>query len=64
MFTFGNLVVRDAAREDILIMKLIANREGDADDSAALMGAGLDFDAVYEEIERQYRKAGEAEQKI
>jgi hypothetical protein len=25
---------------------------------------GLDFDAVYEEIERQYRKAGELEQKI
>jgi len=61
---FGDLVVRDASREDILIMKLIANREGDADDCAALMGAGLDFDAVYEEIERQYRKAGELEQKI
>jgi len=57
-------VVRDASREDILVMKLIANREGDADDCAALMGAGLDFDAVYEEIERQYRKAGELEQKI
>ena len=28
------------------------------------MGGGLDFDAVYEEIERQYRKAGELEQKI
>jgi hypothetical protein len=62
--TFGDLVVRDASREDILVMKLIANREGDADDCAALMGAGLDFDAVYEEIERQYRKAGELEQKI
>ncbi len=62
--TFGDLVVKDASREDILIMKLIANRDGDADDCAALMGAGLDFDAVYEEIERQYRKAGELEQKI
>jgi hypothetical protein len=62
--TFGDLLVRDASREDILIMKLIANREGDADDCAALMGAGLDFDAVYEEIERQYRKAGDLEQKI
>ena len=62
--TFGDLVVRDASREDILVMKLIANREGDADDCAALMGGGLDFDAVYEEIERQYRKAGELEQKI
>ena len=62
--TFGDLVVRDASREDILVMKLIANREGDADDCAALMGGGLDFDAVYEEIERQYRKAGKLEQKI
>jgi len=62
--TFGNLLVRDASQEDILIMKLIANREGDADDCAALIGTGLDFDAVYEEIERQYRKAGEMEQKI
>ncbi len=61
---FGDLVVRDASREDIIVMKLIANREGDADDCAALMGAGLDFDAVYEEVERQYRKAGELEQKI
>lgn len=62
--TFGDLVVRDASREDILVMKLIANREGDADDCAALMGGGLDFDAVYQEIERQYRKAGELKQKI
>lgn len=62
--TFGNLLVKDASQEDILIMKLIANREGDADDCAALIGTGLDFDAVYEEIERQYRKAGEMEQKI
>jgi len=62
--TFGDLVVKDASSEDILIMKLIANRDGDADDCAALMGAGLDFDTVYEEIERQYRKAGELEQKI
>jgi hypothetical protein len=62
--TFGDLVVKDASREDILIMKLIANRDGDADDCAALMGAGLDFDAVYDEIERQYRKAGELESRI
>lgn len=62
--TFGDLVVKDASREDILVMKLIANREGDADDCAALMGAGLNFDVVYEEIERQYRKSGDLEQKI
>ena len=29
-----------------------------------LSSAGLDFDAVYREIEAQYRKAGEVEQKI
>ncbi len=62
--TFGDLVVRDASREYILVMKLIANRENDADDCAALMGVGLDFDAVYGEIERQYYKVGELEQKI
>ena len=62
--TFGDLIVRNASREDVLVMKLIANREGGADDCAALMGGGLDFDAVYEEIERQYHKAGELEQKI
>lgn len=61
---FGNLEVRDASPEDILIMKLIANREGDADDCAALISAGLDFDVVYEETEAQYRKDGELEQKI
>jgi hypothetical protein len=62
--TFGDLVVKDASREDILVMKLIANREGDADDCAALMGAGLNFDVIYEEIEWQYRKSGDLEQKI
>ena len=62
--TFGNLEVRDASSEDILIMKLIANRTGDADDCAALISAGLDFDVIYGEIESQFHKAGEDEQKI
>jgi len=62
--SFGNLVIRDASIEDIFIMKLIANRPGDAPDCSALVIAGLDFDEVYREIEAQYRKAGEAEQKI
>jgi hypothetical protein len=61
---FGNLVVRNASPEDIFIMKLIANREGDISDCAALLSAGLDLDEVYQEIEVQYRKAGELEQKI
>jgi hypothetical protein len=61
---FGNLEVRHASLEDIFIMKLIANRSGDVDDCAALVSAGLDFDAVYKEIESQFHKAGEDEQKI
>jgi hypothetical protein len=61
---FGSLTVRDASIEDIFVMKLIANRPGDAPDCSTLVIAGLDFDAVYREIEAQYRKAGEVEQKI
>jgi hypothetical protein len=62
--SFGSLVVRDASLEDIFIMKLIANRPGDAPDCTNLVIAGLDYNAVYREIEAQYRKAGEAKQKI
>lgn len=62
--SFGSLVIRDASLEDIFIMKLIANRPGDAPDCSNLVIAGLDFDAVYREIEAQYRKAGEAKEKI
>jgi len=62
--SFGMLVIRDAALEDIFVMKLIANRPGDAKDCVALFSAVLDYDSVYREIEAQYRKAGEVEQKI
>jgi hypothetical protein len=62
--SFGSLVIRDASMEDIFIMKLIANRPGDAPDCFNLVIAGLDFDAVYREIEAQYRKTGEAREKI
>lgn len=62
--SFEMLVIRDASLEDIFVMKLIANRPGDARDCAALFSAALDFDAVYREIETQYRKMGELEQKI
>lgn len=62
--SFGMLVIRDASLEDIFIMKLIANRPGDAPDCSHLVVAGLDYDAVYREIETQYRKAGEAKQKV
>jgi hypothetical protein len=62
--SFGGLMVRDASLDDIFTMKLIANRPGDAPDCSALVIAGLDFDAVYREIEAQYRKAGEAKENI
>jgi len=62
--SFGNLVIRDASIEDIFIMKMIANRPGDAPDCSKLVLAELDFDIIYREIEEQYRKSGEAEQKI
>lgn len=64
---FGKADVRYASPEDIFIMKLIAGREGDIEDCAVLVAAGLDFDAVYEEIESQYRRSGdekEEDQKI
>jgi hypothetical protein len=62
--SFSGLVIRDASLEDIFIMKLIANRPGDAKDCAALFSTVLDYDSVYQEIEAQYRKAGEAKEKI
>ena len=62
--SFGNLVIRDASIEDIFIMKMIANRPGDAPDCSKLVLAELDFDIIYREIEEQYRKSGESEQKI
>ncbi len=62
--SFDNLVVRDASIEDIFIMKMIANRPGDAPDCSALVIAELDFDVIYQEVEAQFRKAGEREQKI
>jgi hypothetical protein len=62
--SFGNLIIREASIEDIFIMKMIANRPGDAPDCSKLVLAELDFDIIYLEIEEQYRKSGEAEQKI
>jgi hypothetical protein len=62
---FGNADLRYASPEDIFIMKLIANRPGDAPDCAALVSVGLDFDAIYEEIKSQYNKdSGQSKQKI
>ncbi len=62
---FDKVAVRYASLEDIFIMKIIANREGDASDCAVLVPAGLDFDAIYEEIESQYLKPSiDEDQKI
>ena len=62
---FGKAELRYASPEDIFIMKLIANRPGDAPDCIALVSAGLDFDAIYEEIKSQYLKeSGQSKQKI
>lgn len=61
---FSSLVIRDASLEDIFIMKLIANRPGDAPDCTNLVIAGLDFEAIYQEIEAQYHKAGEEKEKV
>lgn len=62
--SFGLLEIRDASPEDIFVMKLIANRPGDGRDCAVLFSTVLDFDEVYQEIEAQYRRAGEVEQTI
>ena len=60
----GRLEMRYAAVEDIFSLKLIANRPGDVPDCSTLVIAGMDFDAIYREIETQYHKAGEAREKI
>jgi hypothetical protein len=61
---FGKAEVRYAAAEDIFILKLIANRPRDMEDCVDLASARIDYEAVYEEIEAQYNKAGSIEQKI
>ena len=61
---FGNAEMNYAALEDIFILKLIANRERDIEDSAALAIAGLNYEAVFDEIAAQYGKAGKVEEKI
>ena len=54
--TFGNLTVGYASKEDILIMKLIAGREGDVEDCANLVAADVDSDVYIGEIRRQYER--------
>ena len=60
----GKAEMRYAALEDIFILKLIANREQDIEDCEALAPTGLDYEAVYSEVEAQYSKTGTVEEKI
>lgn len=55
-----------ASPEDIFILKLIANRPRDFEDCSVIASAGLDYEAIYSEIEAQYHKAAdsEVEQKV
>lgn len=56
--------MRYAAVEDIFILKLIANRPRDVEDCISLASAGIDYEAVYAEIEAQYAEVGTLEEKI
>jgi hypothetical protein len=47
----GKAEMRYVALEDIFILKLIANRERDIENCEALAPSGLDYDAVYSEVE-------------
>lgn len=64
--TFGKAEMIYAAPEDIFILKLIANRPRDFEDCSVMAAAGLDYEAIYSEIEAQYHKAAdsEVEQKV
>jgi predicted nucleotidyltransferase len=53
--TIGKMTVKYASREDIFIMKLIANRKGDIEDCSNLASYNLlDYGTIYKEIYLQY----------
>lgn len=62
--TLGKAEIRYAAVEDIIILKLIANRPKDIEDCVSLASAKLDYEAMYSEIWAQYAKVGTVEEKI
>jgi len=62
--TLGKAEIRYAAVEDIIILKLIANRPKDIEDCVSLASVKLDYEAMYSEIWAQYAKAGTVEEKI
>lgn len=53
------LTVRLVSNEDIFLFKLIAGRDGDIEDMNVLVQAGLDFDVVQSELERQIDRLGD-----
>ncbi|RRJ33424.1 DUF6036 family nucleotidyltransferase [Halocatena pleomorpha] len=57
--TTGALTVRLVSTEDIFLFKLIAGRDGDIEDMNMLVQAGLDFDVVQSELERQIDRLGD-----
>lgn len=57
--TTDPLTVRLVSNEDIFLFKLIAGRDGDIEDMNVLVQAGLDFDVVQSELERQIDRLGD-----
>lgn len=54
---FDNLVVKLVSNEDIFLFKSITDREKDVDDCYSLIGVGLDWKVIREELHRQEKKA-------
>jgi hypothetical protein len=57
--TTGSLTVRLVRNEDIFLFKLVAGRDDDIEDMSVLVEAGLDYDVVETELERQIERLGD-----
>ena len=55
------LYVRNFPDEDVFLFKSVANRPDDLDDMAVLLGSGLDFEVVLDELVRQVEVVGRDE---
>lgn len=55
------LYVRKFSDEDVFLFKSVANRPDDLDDMAVLLGGGLDFEVVLNELVRQVEVVGRDE---
>jgi len=60
----GAVLLEQGLRDSTKDIDVVCRNENDKETLLFSARRGLDLDAVYEEIERQYRKAGELEQKI